>query len=84
MRSLDAADLVVIASRTLGIDTHAVLAQLDVTAAQAALAEARAASRRLSAVAATDHAAAAAACVGLVHALLSHRVFPRQSGRAFR
>lgn len=77
MRSLDAADLVVIAGRTLGIGTDAALAQLDVTAAQAALAEAGTARQELSAVAAADRAAVAAACAALVHALLSHRAFPR-------
>jgi hypothetical protein len=77
VRSLDAADLVVIAGRTLGIGTDAALAQLDITAAQAALAEAGTASREPSAAAAGDRAAAAAACARLVHALLSHRAFPR-------
>ena len=40
MTVLDAADLVVIAARTLGIGSDAALASMDVKAAQAALAEA--------------------------------------------
>jgi prophage maintenance system killer protein len=40
MTPLDVADLVVIAEKTLGLDTQAVLGLLDITAAQAALAEA--------------------------------------------
>jgi hypothetical protein len=79
VRSLDAADLVVIAGRILGIGTDAALAQLDVTAAQAALAEADPWQdlRTAHLVGALDRAAVAAACVRLVHALLSHRAFLR-------
>jgi hypothetical protein len=77
VRSLDAADLVVIAGRILGIGTDAALAQLDVTTAQAALAEAGTAGQEVGAATAPDRAAVAAACVGLVHSLLSHRAFPR-------
>lgn len=72
MTTLDAADLVVIVGRTLGISTDAVLAQLDISAAEEALAEARPSGLDLP-----DPAAAAAACVGLVDALLRHRPFPR-------
>lgn len=75
MTALDPADLVVIAGRTLGIGTDAALAQMDIGAAQDALAEARPAGQghggRFS-----DRAAAAAAGVGLVRALLRHRPFP--------
>jgi prophage maintenance system killer protein len=73
---LDAADLVVIAGRTLGISTDAVLAEMDIAAAEEALAEAR-----LSGLDMPDPAAAAAAGVGLVHALLRHRPFPRHGQR---
>ena len=73
MTALDLADLVVIASRTLGIGTDAALAQMDIAAARDALAEAR---RPGPATELTDRAAAAAAGVGLVRALLRHRPFP--------
>lgn len=73
MTALDAADLVVIAGRTLGIDAGAALAQMDVTVAQQALTEARPAGTDLA-----EPGAAAAAAVGLMHALLRHRPFPRQ------
>ena len=72
MTALDAADLVVIAGRTLGLSTDAVLAQMDIAAAEEALAEARPSGLDLP-----DQAAAAAAGVGLVAALLRHRPFPR-------
>jgi hypothetical protein len=72
--ALDLADLVVIASRTLGIGTDAALAQMDIAAARDALAEARPPG---SATELVDRAAAAAAGVGLVRALLRHRPFPR-------
>jgi prophage maintenance system killer protein len=72
---LDAADLVVIASHVLGISTGAALAQLDIAAAEAALAEARSSGLdRPDADADAD--AAAAAGVGLMRALLRHRPFP--------
>jgi prophage maintenance system killer protein len=79
---LDTADLVVIAGRVLGIGTDAALAQMDVTAARDALAEAALARAALagasqSAAPFRDRAAAAAAGAGLVHALLRHRPFPR-------
>lgn len=76
MRTLDAADLVVIAGRTLGIGTSEALARLDVTAAQAALTAAGTAQQE-TAAGGLDRAAAAAACMRLIHALLSHRAFPR-------
>ena len=80
--ALDAADLVVIAGRTLGIGTDAALAQMDIAAAQDALAEARSPGQESDA-AFPDRASAAAAGVGLVHALLRHRPFPaaKSAGR---
>jgi len=69
--ALDAADLVVIAGRTLGIGTDAALDQMDIAAAQDALAEARPPGMEL-----TGRAGAATAGVGLVRALLRHRPFP--------
>jgi len=69
--ALDAADLVVIAGRTLGIGTDAALDQMDIAAAQDALAEARPPGLQL-----TGRAGAATAGVGLVRALLRHRPFP--------
>ena len=71
MIALDAADLVVIAGRTLGIGTDAALDQMDIAAAQDALAEARPHGMEL-----TGRAGAATAGVGLVRALLRHRPFP--------
>ena len=71
MIALDAADLVVIAGRTLGIGTDAALDQMDIAAAQDALAEARPPGTEL-----TGRAGAATAGVGLVRALLRHRPFP--------
>jgi hypothetical protein len=73
---LDSADLAVIAARTLGIGTDAALAVMDIPAAQAALAEAQPPVTKPS-VALSDRDAAAAASVGLVHALLRYRPFPR-------
>jgi prophage maintenance system killer protein len=73
--ALDAADLVVIAGRTLGIGTDAALAQMDIAAAQDALAEARPPGQEPG-TGFPDRAAAAAAGVGLVRALLRHRPFP--------
>jgi hypothetical protein len=69
--ALDAADLVVIAGRTLGIGTDAALDQMDIAAAQDALAEARPPGMELA-----GRAGAATASVGLVRALLRHRPFP--------
>jgi hypothetical protein len=70
--ALDVADLVVIGARTLGISHDAALSQIDIAAAQAALTEARPAS---SVIIGQDTAAAAG--IGLIHALLRHRPFPR-------
>ena len=78
MTALDAADLVVIAGRTLGIDTAAALARMDIPAAQAALAQARSPGQEPG-TAFPDPAAAAAAGVGLMRALLQHRPFPQQN-----
>lgn len=77
MTALDAADLVVIAGRTLGIGTDAVLARMDIDAARDALAEARP-SRQGPGREFPDRAAAASAAVGLVRALLRHRPFPER------
>jgi prophage maintenance system killer protein len=76
--ALDVADLVVIGGRTLGISTDAALALMDIAAARDALAEAMPPGQQRGADFA-DRAAAAAAGARLVHALLSHRPFPRQS-----
>lgn len=70
MTALDIADLVVVAGRALGIGTDAALAQVDIPAARAALAEA-APPEELQ-----DRTAAAAAWAGLVGALLRHPPFP--------
>jgi prophage maintenance system killer protein len=74
--TLDAADLVLIAGRIFGIGTDDALDQLDVAAAQAALAEARVAGSAI-----IDQDTAAAAAIGLMHALLRHRPYARQSER---
>jgi hypothetical protein len=69
--ALDAADLVVIAGRTIGIGTDAALDQMDIAAAQDALAEARPPGAEF-----TGRGAAATAGAGLVLALLRHKPFP--------
>jgi hypothetical protein len=74
--ALDAADLVLIAGRTLGIEDSAALAQMDLAVAEEALAAARPPGTDLS-----DAGAAASAAAVLVHALLRHRPFPRQGQR---
>jgi hypothetical protein len=87
MIELDVADLVVIAGQTLGIGTSVALSQLDAAAAEAALAEARLAGHEAASAAAgprrpggrparPHRGAAAAAAIGLVHALLRHPPFP--------
>lgn len=60
-----------IAGQILGIGTDDALSQLDVAAAQAALAEARIADSAI-----VDQDTAAAAAIGLVDALLRHRPYP--------
>jgi hypothetical protein len=75
MSGLDTADLVVIAGRVLGIGTDAALARIDLAAARAALAEAEPSGRRTR----SSRAAAAAACTGLMDALLRHRPFPQRA-----
>jgi hypothetical protein len=70
MTTLDVADLVVIASRTLGLDSDAALAELDLVAAGAALAEGG-----LTGSGLPDEIALAA--VRLMRALLAHRPFAR-------
>ena len=72
MITLDVADLVVIAGRTFGIGSAAALSQIDIAAAQEALAEARLTSSMI-----VDQDTAAAAGIGLMHALLRHRPFSR-------
>lgn len=82
MIELDVAGLVVIAGQVLGIGAGAALSQLDIAAAQAALAEARLAPQetarprrpRSTPAGARPHraAAAAGAAVTLMHALLRH------------
>jgi hypothetical protein len=74
MITLDVADLVVIAEQTVGTGGTA-LRQLDAAAAQAALAEGRPAGDHPRA-AFSDQSAAAAAGIGLMHALLRHPPFP--------
>ena len=79
MTSLDTADLVVIVGRTLGIGTDAALAQMDIAAAEDALAEARSPGQspgQSPGRAIGDRDTAAAAGIGLVRALLRHRPFP--------
>jgi Clp amino terminal domain, pathogenicity island component len=89
MIELDVAGLIVIAGQVLGIGTDAVLGQLDVAAAEVALAEARLAGHDAVSAAARSHrpgstragarphpAAAAEATVALVHALLRHPPLP--------
>jgi hypothetical protein len=71
MRALDVADLVVIAATALGLPTDAALVQIDMPAAEAALAEAA-----LPSAAAPNRVGAAAACTRLVHGLLRHPPFP--------
>ena len=78
MIALDAADLVVIAGRTIGIGTDAALDQMDIAAAQEALAEARSPEPEPG----RDfpgRAAAATAGVALVRALLRHPPFPARA-----
>ena len=76
MITLDTADLVLIAGQILGIGTDDALSQLDVAAAQAALNEAR-----IADCAIVDQDTAAAAAIGLVHALLRHRPYARHGER---
>lgn len=78
MTVLDAADLVVIAARTLGIGSDAALASMDVVAARAALAQAGQPGPAPG-TPLPGRAAAAAAGVELVDALLRHHPFPRQN-----
>jgi hypothetical protein len=74
MTPLDVADLVVIAGKTLGLDTAAVLGLLDVTAAQAALAEAAAVAGASGPDEGSHPAASAAA---LLSALIRHHPLAR-------
>jgi hypothetical protein len=87
MTELDVAGLVVISGQVLGIGTDAALSQLDIPAADAALAEARLAGREAASAAARSRrpgsapapphrAAAGAAAVTLMHALLRHPPLP--------
>jgi hypothetical protein len=72
MTALNVADLVVIAAVTLGLPTDDALAQIDVPAAHAALAEAALPAAH------PNRVGAAAACTRLVHGLLRHPPFPGQ------
>ena len=74
MITLDVADLVVIAGQVLGTGPEAALAQLDIAAAQAALALVH--SPDPTSPDPTSSAAPAAAAARLMHALLRHRPFP--------
>ena len=81
MITLDVADLVVIAGQVLGTGPEAALAQLDIAAAQAALAlvhspDPTSPDPTSSAAPAAAAASAAAAAARLMHALLRHRPFP--------
>ena len=91
MIELDIADLVVTTGQVLGIGTDAALSQLDIAAAEAALAEARLAGQQAVSTAARPHrpgstpterrqrraaAAAAARAITLMHALLRHPPLP--------
>lgn len=89
MIELDVADLVVIAGRVLGIGTDAALSQLDIAAAESALAEARSARQEAPSAASmsrrsgsrpsgdkTGKHANAGAAVMLMHALLRHPPLP--------
>ena len=80
MIALDVADLVVIAGRTLGIDTDAALDRIDLEAAQAALDEAGGPALALG-VTPTDSSAAAAAGARLVRALLRRPPFSGPGGQ---
>jgi prophage maintenance system killer protein len=73
--ALDAADLVVIGGRVLGIGPGAALEQVDPQAAQKALAEAPVA------LSLPDCYAAAAACAHLMSGLLQHPPFPEHRER---
>ena len=79
MIELDVADLVVIAGQVLGAGADTALSQLDIAAAQAALAEAHPAAQEQASSAGSSGpagtarpAAAAAAATALMHALLRH------------
>jgi prophage maintenance system killer protein len=72
--ALDVADLVVIAGQVLGTGPRAALDQLDLAAAQAALAEAEPAQDGLASSGPADDAGLAAAV--LMHAMLRHHPFP--------
>lgn len=73
MTALDVADLVVIAEGVLGLRTDTALTQIDMSAAEAALADAALAASL------PNRVAAAAACTRLVHGLLRHPPFPGHS-----
>jgi hypothetical protein len=83
MIELDVADLVVITGQVLGTGADTALGQLDIAAAQAALAEARPAVQEQASTAGSPGpggtarpAAAAAAATALMHALLRHHPVP--------
>jgi hypothetical protein len=70
MTALDVADLVVIGGGVLGLGTDSALTQIDMSAADAALAHAA------LPASVPNRVAAAAACTRLVHGLLRHPPFP--------
>ena len=76
MTPLDLPGLILIATRTLGLDTPGALAELDMAAAEAALAEAAAQAGPPGRVPAAEAAEAAAA---LLCALLRHRPFRHEN-----
>jgi hypothetical protein len=87
MIELDVADLVVITGQVLGTGADTALGQLDIAAAQAALAEARPAVQAQASTAGSPGpgdtsrpAAAAAAATALIHALLRHHPVPGHGG----
>jgi hypothetical protein len=87
MIELDAADLVVITGQVLGTGADTALGQLDIAAAQAALAEARPALQEHASIAGSPNAAgktqrhaAAVAATALMHALLRHHPVPGHGG----
>jgi Clp amino terminal domain, pathogenicity island component len=87
MIELDVADLVVITGPVLGTGADTALGQLDIAAAQAALAEARPTVQEQASTAGSRApegpprpAAAAAAATALMHALLRHHPVPGHGG----
>ena len=76
MITLDVADLVVIAAQVLGTGPEAALAQLDIAAAQAALASLTGRHLHRDPTSSSRQLPRLAAAARLMHALLRHRPFP--------